>query len=263
MIFKSEDWILRALNLSVNAKVMTNSSNSILVVEDNKDLLNLLKINLRDEGYTIHAAENGEIALQKFEEVEPDLVVLDVMLPKVDGFEVCKQIRRKNRMVPILMLTAKAEEVDKVLGLELGADDYMTKPFSIREFLARVKAMFRRLEVASEIQDNEDAILQFDDLEVDRAKRKVTLKGKTIELTSKEYELLLQFFQNPGKAYSRGELLNTVWGYSYEGYSHTVNSHINRLRSKIEEDASEPHYIRTVWGVGYRFADTEESETHA
>ena len=242
---------------------MTDSSNTILVVEDNKDLLNLLEINLRDEGYSINTAENGEIALQMFEQQTPDLVVLDVMLPKVDGFEVCKQIRRKNRMVPILMLTAKAEEVDKVLGLELGADDYMTKPFSIREFLARVKAMFRRINVASDLQDNEESILRFDDLEVDRAKRKVSLKGKTIELTSKEYDLLLQFFQNPGKAYSRGELLKTVWGYSYDGYSHTVNSHINRLRSKIEDDPSEPHYIRTVWGVGYRFADKEESETHA
>lgn len=242
---------------------MTYQSHSILVVEDNNDLLKLLEINLSDQGYTVYTAENGTLALDMFHTQNPDLIVLDIMLPKLDGFEVCKRIRNKNKMVPILMLTAKAEELDKVMGLELGADDYMTKPFSIREFLARVKAIFRRVDAIQFDSDNNHQILDFDDLILDSAKRRVTLRGELIDLTSKEYDLLLLFFKNPGLAYSREELLNTIWGYSYEGYSHTVNSHINRLRNKIEVDPSEPHYIRTVWGVGYRFADKEESHQHA
>ncbi len=242
---------------------MTANTHSILVVEDNKDLLNLLDINLSDQGYTVYTAENGVAALEIYQSKKPELVVLDVMLPKMDGFDVCKKIRSEDRAIPILMLTAKAEEVDKVLGLELGADDYMTKPFSIREFLARVKAMFRRADLTLEENRDGNGILEFDELLVDVSMRKVTLRGETIDLTSKEYDLLLLFFKNPGKAYSREELLNTVWGYTYDGYSHTVNSHINRLRSKIETDPSDPHYIRTVWGVGYRFAGKEESSSHA
>lgn len=242
---------------------MSNSEHSILVVEDNRDILNLLNINLSDQDYNVIIAEDGEKALKQYHAFKPSMVILDVMLPKLDGLEVCKRIRKENRMIPILMLTAKTEEVDKVLGLELGADDYMTKPFSIRELLARVKAILRRLDVQAEEDHGEGKILEFDDLLVDTGKRKVTLNGDSIELTSKEYDLLNLFFSNPGKAYSREELLNTVWGYSYEGYSHTVNSHINRLRSKIEDDPSNPHYIRTVWGVGYRFADNEESKSYA
>lgn len=238
---------------------MSNEQPSILIVEDNKDLLNLLKINLSDQGYVIHISENGEDALEKYREVSPDLIILDVMLPRLDGLEVCKRIRKNDRSVPILMLTAKSEELDKVLGLELGADDYMTKPFSVRELLARVKAIFRRVVAQKEEVQDGGEILEFDHLILDTSKRKVTLAGNTIELTSKEYDLLLLFFSNPGKSYSREELLNIVWGYSYEGYSHTVNSHINRLRSKIEKELADPHFIRTVWGVGYRFADKEES----
>ena len=242
---------------------MKSQPHTVLVVEDNIDLQNLLKINLRDQGYKVFTASDGKDGLDLFHELHPDLVVLDLMLPKIDGFDVCKKIRSKNRLIPILMLTAKSEEVDKVLGLELGADDYMTKPFSIREFLARVKAMFRRIDLSLTHEDGDEDILKFDELQVDTSKRKVTLGDEVIELTSKEYELLLLFFNNPGKAYSRAELLNNVWGYSYDGYSHTVNSHINRLRSKIETDPANPHYIRTVWGVGYRFADVEESRQHA
>lgn len=242
---------------------MSNSEHSILVVEDNRDILNLLNINLSDQDYNVIIAEDGEKALKQFHAFNPSMVILDVMLPKLDGLEVCKRIRKEDRMIPILMLTAKTEEVDKVLGLELGADDYMTKPFSIRELLARVKAILRRLDIQSEEDRGDGRVMEFDDLIVDTGKRKVTLDGESIELTSKEYDLLNLFFSNPGKAYSREELLNTVWGYSYEGYSHTVNSHINRLRSKIEDDPSNPHYIRTVWGVGYRFADKEESKSYA
>lgn len=238
---------------------MTYTGNSILIVEDNKDLLNLLKINLSDEGYKIITARDGVTALDMYHNHQPDLVILDIMIPKMDGLDVCKAIRKENRTVPVLMLTAKAEELDKVLGLEIGADDYMTKPFSVRELLARIKAIFRRVDASKNGEENLTKVLTFDDLILDTSKRKVSFKGNSVELTSKEYDLLLLFFSSPGKAYSREELLNTVWGYSYEGYSHTVNSHINRLRSKIENDPSEPHYIRTVWGVGYRFADLEES----
>ena len=185
------------------------------------------------------------------------------MLPKLDGFEVCKRIRKEDRKVPIMMLTAKAEEVDTILGLELGADDYMTKPFSVRELTARVKAIFRRIKVDQEQDGNLPDEFFYDHLKIYPNKRKVTLSGKTIDLTSKEYDLLLLFSSNPGKAYSREQLLNKVWGYSYEGYSHTVNSHINRLRSKIEVDPSNPHFIKTVWGVGYRFTDPEDAKENA
>lgn len=242
---------------------MVDGKESILVVEDNKDLVNLLEINLSDEGYNVRTAMDGEAALSAFNQNKPSLIILDVMLPKIDGFDVCKEIRSQDKHVPILMLTAKSEEVDKVLGLEIGADDYMTKPFSIREFLARVKAILRRANTSSSESAAGNEKLSYKDLIVDANKRQVTLKGETIELTSKEYDLLLLFFSNPGKAYSREELLNVVWGYSYEGYSHTVNSHINRLRSKIEDDPSDPDYIKTVWGVGYRFTDTEMETKHA
>jgi len=242
---------------------MTQSNNSILLVEDNQDLLNLVNINLTDQGYQVHTAADGQTALDLYKSESPSLIILDIMLPKVDGLEVCKQIRKEDRLVPILMLTAKAEEVDKVLGLELGADDYMTKPFSIRELLARVKAMFRRLDANKLVNENLPEVLRHKDLELYPNLRKVVLDGETLELTSKEYDLLMLFFSNPGKAYSREELLNEVWGYTYDGYSHTVNSHINRLRSKIENDPSEPEYVKTVWGVGYRFAEKEEERANA
>lgn len=242
---------------------MTQSNQSILLVEDNQDLLNLVNINLSDQGYQVHTAADGQKALELYKEKSPSLIILDIMLPKVDGLEVCKQIRKEDRLVPILMLTAKAEEVDKVLGLELGADDYMTKPFSIRELLARVKAMFRRMDANQSAGENLPEVLRHKDLELYPNLRKVVLNGETLELTSKEYDLLMLFFSNPGKAYSREELLNEVWGYTYDGYSHTVNSHINRLRSKIEKDPSEPEYVKTVWGVGYRFTEKKEEQANA
>ena len=181
------------------------------------------------------------------------------MLPEIDGFEVCKKIRAENEALPILMLTARAEEVDKVLGLELGADDYLTKPFSVREMTARVKAILRRIKVEREMKS--DALsdwLQIGGLTVDFEKRRVELNGEIVELTAKELDLLLLFARHPGRAYSRQELLDLVWGYQFIGYSHTVNTHINRLRSKIEDDPSAPKFIKTVWGLGYRFAEPQE-----
>lgn len=242
---------------------MQESTHSILIVEDDRDLVKLIKINLEDLGHKVFTAGDGLEALELFEQKDPALVILDIMLPKMDGFEVCKRIRKDNRKVPIMMLTAKAEEVDTILGLELGADDYMTKPFSVRELAARVKAIFRRIKVDTEQDGNFPDELIYDHLKIYPNKRKVTLSGKTIDLTSKEYDLLLLFSSNPGKAYSREQLLNKVWGYSYEGYSHTVNSHINRLRSKIEDDPSNPHFIKIVWGVGYRFTDPEDTDNDA
>ncbi|NBC66567.1 MAG: response regulator [Bacteroidetes bacterium] len=242
---------------------MQEPSNSILIVEDDRDLVKLIRINLEDQGYLVQTALDGLEALEVFEKTKPSLVILDIMLPKLDGFEVCKRIRKENQKVPIMMLTAKTEEVDTILGLELGADDYMTKPFSVRELTARVKAIFRRIKVDQDEDEKLPEKLVFDPLKIYPNKRKVTLSGKTIDLTSKEYDLLLLFSSNPGKAYSREQLLNKVWGYSYEGYSHTVNSHINRLRSKIEKDPSNPHFIKTVWGVGYRFTEHQDPDDNA
>lgn len=239
---------------------MARENQTILIVEDDEDLQNLMQINLKDQGYNTYGSLDGQDALATYNRVNPSLIILDLMLPKVDGLEVCKRIRAKDKSIPILMLTAKAEEVDKVLGLELGADDYMTKPFSIRELIARIKAILRRVDVHSNSNGKQQKTLNFHNLVINPDKRQVILNNELVELTSKEYDLLLLFSSNPGKAYSREKLLNQVWGYSYEGYSHTVNSHINRLRSKIETDPSDPTYIKTVWGVGYRFAEKDEIE---
>jgi len=235
---------------------------SILLVEDDPDIASLLDLHLSDEGYDVDIVTEGNEGLERALSEEYALVILDIMLPGMDGFDICREIRAEKRSLPILMLTAKTEEVDKVLGLELGADDYITKPFSIREVLARVKAIFRRIEYDQEAARQPEQQITIADLVVDPEKRKVMLRGNTLELTNKEFDLLLLFVQHPGKAYSRQELLDEVWGYQYSGYSHTVNTHINRLRNKIEDDPSDPHYVKTVWGVGYRFAEPEEIPTH-
>ncbi len=233
---------------------------AILIIEDDPDLAELLRIHLADLGYATDIARDGRSGLEFALEGSYLLLILDIMLPGLDGFEVCKRIRSENRTLPILMLTAKSEELDKVLGLELGADDYLTKPFSIRELIARVKAIIRRIEMVSETapETRPPPMLAYGQLEVDVEKRKVMLAGQPLELTSKEFDLLMLFAQNPGRAYSRQELLDLVWGYQYSGYSHTVNSHINRLRNKIEADPAAPRFIKTVWGHGYRFAEAEE-----
>jgi DNA-binding response OmpR family regulator len=235
---------------------------SILLVEDDPDIASLLDLHLSDEGYDVDIVTEGNKGLKRALSEEYALVILDIMLPGMDGFDICREIRAEKRSLPILMLTAKTEEVDKVLGLELGADDYITKPFSIREVLARVKAIFRRIEYDQEAARQPEQRITIADLVVDPEKRKVMLRGDTLELTNKEFDLLLLFVQHPGKAYNRQELLDEVWGYQYSGYSHTVNTHINRLRNKIEDDPSDPHYVKTVWGVGYRFAEPEEIPTH-
>ena len=231
-------------------------SRTIIVVEDNKDLARLLEMHLRDLSYNVDLAFDGDHGLEKAETDKYDLIILDLMLPGMDGLEICRRLRSKGGYPPILMLTSKSSELDRVLGLEMGADDYVTKPFSIRELLARVKAIFRRIdELKSQQRDGEPVLIQAGDLFIDPEKRHVTVKGKTVDLTAKEFDLLHHFARNPGKVYTRSQLLDRVWGYGHDGYEHTVNSHINRLRAKIEENPAQPQYILTVWGVGYKFVE--------
>jgi len=235
----------------------------VLIIEDDKDITDLVEIHLGDLGYSLDKAYDGESGLAKALAKSYDLVLLDLMLPKLEGLEVCKRIREQNKTLPIIMLTSRSEEMDKILGLELGADDYIVKPFSIRELIARVKANLRHVEaIKEEISKATDLQpeLQIGDLKIDFDKRKVILRAETIELTAKEFDLLAHFAKHPGRSYSRGELLSTVWGYQFSGYEHTVNSHINRLRNKIEKNAADPIYIKTVWGIGYRFVEPEEIE---
>ncbi|MBN1411115.1 MAG: response regulator transcription factor [Spirochaetales bacterium] len=235
-------------------------SESILLIEDDGEIANVVAMNVGDLGYVVEKVKNGMEGLKKALAEPYSLVILDIMLPGMDGISICRRIREKNPLIPILMLTAKSGEIDRVLGLEIGADDYMTKPFSVRELTARVKALLRRsrVEKDSQLNNNEKGNIHFGDFSVDFDKRKVVMNGKKIDLTVKEFDLLALFIRNPGKTYSRSDLLNLVWGYRYEGYDHTVNSHINRLRMKIEKDPGNPVYLKTVWGVGYRFAEAEE-----
>jgi len=224
----------------------------VLVIEDDKSIVDLLQIHLKDLNCDVTAILDGAEGLKSATTDSFDLIVLDIMLPNVNGFDICKEVRKREIYTPILMLTSKSEEVDKVLGLEIGADDYLSKPFSIREFIARVKAILRRVEsIQKEIGNDSD--ITASDLKIDVSKRKVTLEGNRIELTPKEFDLLHLLASHPGKTYNREQLLNILWGYQYNGYEHTVNSHINRLRTKIEPNISEPKYILTTWGVGYRF----------
>lgn len=232
----------------------------ILFVEDDPNIIDVLEIHLKDLGYNVDRANDGEMGLNKALSNQYAMVILDLMLPKLGGLEVCQKIRMENKSLPILMLTARSDEMDKVLGLEFGADDYITKPFSIREFIARVKVVLRRVEIEREKDTDEDinGPINFGPLSIDLIKRRVTLENKKIELTAKEFDLLVLFSKNPGRVYNRQQLLDIVWGYQYSGYDHTVNSHINRLRNKIEQDPTNPKFIKTLWGVGYRFSDIEE-----
>lgn len=231
----------------------------VLVIEDNVTLSDLLEIHLKDLECTVTKILDGKEGLDTALMNQYDLIVLDIMLPNLDGLEICKEIRKKENYTPILMLTSKSEEMDRVIGLEMGADDYLTKPFSIREFIARVKAIFRRVKAIKQ-SENENNNFSYGNLKIEPAKRKVVLNNSEIKLTAKEFDLLFLLASHPGKIYSREQLLNLIWGYQYNGYDHTVNSHINRLRSKIEEDLSKPKYILTSWGVGYKFNDSEKIE---
>jgi two-component system alkaline phosphatase synthesis response regulator PhoP len=233
------------------------SKDTILVIEDDPEIASVVVMNIEELGLKAEHAADGQTGLRKALSGEYGLVVLDLMLPKLDGLAVCSGIREKDPHTPILMLTAKAEEIDRVVGLEIGADDYLTKPFSVRELMARIRALLRRSQ-AGTAPAGARSLIRVGGLAVDFEKRKVTLGEKLVELTVKEFDLLGLFVRNPGRAYSRGDILNLVWGYQFEGYEHTVNTHINRLRSKIEADPAHPKYLKTVWGVGYRFAEHGE-----
>ncbi|GAB5525038.1 MAG: response regulator transcription factor [Roseivirga sp.] len=234
---------------------------SVLIVEDDKDISGLIEIHLKDMGLETMIIDHGGDALEVALKMKFDIILLDVMLPGKDGLEICRELRSAGVKTPILMLTARSEEIDKVLGLEMGADDYLTKPFSVRELTARVKAILRRVELMSTPEKEQDAeILYFNELVVDKNKRKVMLFDERIDLTPKEFDLLALMASNPGTSYSRERLLKLIWGYEFDGYEHTVNSHINRLRVKIEKDLSKPKYILTTWGIGYRFNDDLNDE---
>lgn len=227
----------------------------VLVIEDDPHIIDLIEIHLKDLNCDVTKVMNGKEGFDLALQNSYDLIVLDVMLPGMNGINVCQKLRALDVFTPILMLTAKSEEFDKVLGLESGADDYLTKPFGIREFIARVKAILRRGERKTETPPISESSISKGDLTIDFSKKKVSLNDVRVSLTPKEFDLLQLLIENPGTTYSREQLLSTIWGYEFSGYEHTVNSHINRLRAKIEPNDKEPTYILTSWGVGYRFND--------
>lgn len=234
----------------------------ILIIEDNADIANLVIVNLRGKHMQVDHASNGEAGLKMALSHIYQLVILDLMLPGMDGLDVCRVMRDKKNYTPVLMLTAKTSELDRVLGLEVGADDYLTKPFSVPELIARINAIFRRSEqYQSSAADEKQDTLQFDELCIKSDKRQVFLGKNSIELTAKEFDLLWHFACHPGHVYTRAELLDSVWGYGHDGYEHTVNSHINRLRAKIEANPTKPKFIITVWGVGYKFMQNGQQKS--
>ena len=226
-----------------------------LIIEDDKDISELISIHLSDMNMEVDKAFDGKDGLMKAMNNNYRFILLDIRLPLMDGIEVCKRLRMEKINTPVLMITSKSEEIDKVLGLEIGADDYISKPFGIRELLARMKAVLRRTDMASQPEQEKEVEIRLDDLYINVGMRIVEVDGKRIELSPKEFDLLVHLATNPGKTYSRMQLLNKVWGYEFEGFEHTVNSHINRLRSKIEKNMGEPEYILTTWGVGYKFRE--------
>lgn len=226
----------------------------VAIVEDDQDISNVLTIHLNDLNCEVMKFENGKEGFNYLTTHPIDLIILDINLPGLNGLELCRMLRAENIITPIIMLTARGDEQDKLQGFDFGADDYMTKPFSVKEFIARVKAVFRRLdgEVAAKSQDS---VIQYRQMIIDKSKRVVLLEGNRIELTPKEFDLLYLLASQPGVTFDRKKLLNQIWGYDFEGYEHTVNTHINRLRMKVEKDIQKPEYVLTTWGVGYRFND--------
>ena len=229
---------------------------SLLVIEDDENITTAINEYFSRAGYAVRAAGDGLAGVQSALQDRPDVILLDLMLPKMDGLAVCREIREKAPYIPILMLTAKDDVVDKVLGLEMGADDYITKPFNLRELDARVRSVLRRIRAAARTEGvNSEAPISRGRLRIDPAKREVTVGERQIELTPKEFELLRLFATNPGRVFPRKYLLEKIWDYSYEGYDRTIDSHINRLRAKIEDNPENPQMVLTVWGIGYKFND--------
>lgn len=228
----------------------------ILIVEDERDIASLLALHLSDANFDVSLAADGHEGMRLAFSQQWDLIILDIRLPGPDGLTICRAVRREMAYVPILMLTSKSSELDRVLGLELGADDYVTKPFSVSELVARVKAIFRRIESVEKRFPGGSENLSIGDLTIDTIGREVRRGAMKLTLTAREFDLLLHFVRHPGQVFSRAQLLDSVWGYGHEGYEHTVNSHINRLRAKIESDPAQPELIVTCWGVGYKFEAT-------
>lgn len=227
----------------------------ILVIEDDLDIAELISIHMIDNGYEVDKVHDGKEGLIKSMEEQHNLIILDLKLPGMDGLEICRRLRMEKIDTPLIMLTSRSEEIDKVLGLEIGADDYMTKPFSIRELVARVKTVLRRGAPRTVPEALSDEIIQYENFYLDVNKRIVKSYEQKVELSPKEFDMLVLMASNPGRTYSRIDLLNQVWGIDFAGFEHTVNSHINRLRSKIEKNMNEPEFILTTWGVGYKFND--------
>lgn len=236
---------------------------NILIIEDNVDIAQLIQVNLSDANLQVEHVTDGEVGLRTAMSGKYSLLILDLMLPGMEGLEICRRLRASGDYTPILMLTAKSSELDRVLGLELGADDYLTKPFSVPELTARVKAILRRAEHYQASSDDTDSDrLEVGELSINSTKRLVSLAQNPIELTAKEFDLLWYFATQPGRVFTRAQLLDSVWGYGHEGYEHTVNSHINRLRAKIELNPNKPEYVLTVWGVGYKFRQLDAIAGH-
>ncbi|MCC7247133.1 MAG: response regulator transcription factor [Lysobacter sp.] len=226
----------------------------VLVIEDDPDIAGMLTLHLRAEGFEIAVESSGEAGLERLRRERPDLLVLDLMLPGIDGLHVCRKVREGGDYLPIIILSAKSSETQRVVGLELGADDYLTKPFSMNELIARIHAVLRRMAAAAQLADQRAGAIRHGDLHIDPIAREVRMRDREIALTSKEFDLLALFARHTGRVFRRSELLDEIWGHTHDGYEHTVNTHINRLRAKIERDPANPHYILTVWGVGYRFS---------
>jgi len=236
----------------------TAPATSLLVIEDDDNISTAIEEYFSRSGYTVTTAADGVAGVEAAVKARPDVVVLDLMLPKMDGLAVCKELRLKNPQMPIVMLTAKDDVVDKVLGLEMGADDYITKPFSLREVEARIKSVLRRARATAAAGDGLDETpIVRGNLRVDPVRREVTIADRHVDLTPKEFDLLRLFAANPGRVFPRKYLLEKIWDYSYEGYDRTIDSHINRLRAKIEENPEKPQLVLTVWGIGYKFTDAE------
>jgi DNA-binding response OmpR family regulator len=231
----------------------------VLIVEDDIHIADLLRMHLQDEGYQVTHCADGAQGLAQVRTGGWDALILDIMLPGVDGLEICRQARAMTTYTPIIITSARASEVHRILGLELGADDYLPKPFSVLELVARVKALLRRADAMSRNQRVEGGALKLNGVRVDPLTRQASVNGSALDLTPREFDLLYFFIKHPDKVFSRLDLLNQVWGYQHDGYEHTVNTHINRLRAKIEADPADPTRILTVWGKGYRYASAGEA----
>ena len=238
-----------------------DSNKRVLIVEDDLHIAELLRMHLRDEGYVVEHAADGHAGLRELERSHWDALVLDLMLPGIDGLEICRRARAMARYTPIIIISARSSEVHRILGLELGADDYLAKPFSVLELVARVKALLRRTDALARNARMDSGSLSIGDLDIEPLAREVRVDGKLIELTPRVFDLLYFFARSPGKVFSRLDLLNHVWGYQHDGYEHTVNTHINRLRIKIEIDPAQPRRILTVWGHGYKLSTSANGES--